>query len=45
MYEDKPPADFEDDVCLACGQPLPPDADRCAACGWSFDPTSQTETE
>jgi hypothetical protein len=24
-------------ACLACGERMPDDADRCKACGWSYD--------
>lgn len=36
FMKDKPPADFDEDACLACGKPMPADADACPACGWSF---------
>jgi len=25
------------DKCLACGEPLPNESDRCASCGWSYE--------
>ena len=29
--------------CLSCGTPIPVDADRCAACGWSWlDETAES---
>jgi hypothetical protein len=29
-------AQTSDDICLACGQAMPPPVRRCPACGWSF---------
>jgi hypothetical protein len=29
-------AEQEQDICLACGTPLPDDATTCPACGWSY---------
>lgn len=29
--------------CLACGEPMPEDMDRCAACGWSYESTGHEE--
>jgi hypothetical protein len=31
--------------CLACGAEFPANADRCAACGWSFADDAEPETE
>jgi ribosomal protein L40E len=28
--------DSESLVCLACGAPMPEEASKCAACGWSY---------
>ncbi len=36
FWSDKLPSDFEDDVCLGCGEPLPAEQDACSACGWTF---------
>ncbi|HEX4149338.1 MAG TPA: hypothetical protein VHY20_10135 [Pirellulales bacterium] len=35
-----PQQDEADDMstCLACGEPMKDDTDRCEACGWSYDP-------
>lgn len=37
LWEAKPADEpTADDVCLACGQAMPPPTKRCPACGWSF---------
>jgi hypothetical protein len=45
LIERQEPADVPEDEeerdeavkCLACGEPLPEDADVCPACGWSYE--------
>ncbi len=37
LWEDTPDdTNLDDNKCLSCGAVMPPNADRCPACGWSF---------
>lgn len=40
------PHDTDRETCLACGAPLPGDAESCQQCGWSYGrETTETEPE
>lgn len=45
LHADEETVEAANEVCLECGEPMPEEADKCSACGWSYGPPEEETNE